>query len=46
VLEPQPVEMGELGKRVTKDLICGRNHSMLVTNCGRVYAWGAAGFGR
>mmetsp|Transcript_15660 Transcript_15660/g.29478 ORF Transcript_15660/g.29478 Transcript_15660/m.29478 type:complete len:484 (+) Transcript_15660:82-1533(+) len=46
VLEPQPVELSELGKRVPKDLVCGRNHTVLVTNCGRVYSWGAAGFGR
>lgn len=46
VLEPHPVELSELGKRVPKDLVCGRNHTVLLTTCGRVYSWGAAGFGR
>lgn len=46
MLEPHAMEMGELGKRVTKDIVCGRNHTVVVTNCGRVYACGAAGFGR
>ena len=40
------MELGELGRRMTKDVVCGRNHSVLITTCGRLYSWGAAGFGR
>lgn len=46
ILEPERVELGELGRRMTKDVVCGRNHSVLITTCGRLYSWGAAGFGR
>lgn len=46
LLEPRPLETGEMQNRAVKQLVCGRNHSCLLTTDGRVYSWGAAGFGR
>lgn len=53
VLEPRPVDFsssnigaGELGPIAPKQLVCGRNHSAIITHTGRVFVWGEAGFGR
>lgn len=46
LLEPKPVDRTDIGRKVPRDLVCGRNHTCLLTAEGRVYAWGAAGFGR
>jgi E3 ubiquitin-protein ligase HERC4 len=46
LLEPRPVDTTDLGKKHPRDLVCGRNHTCLLTSEGRVFSWGAAGFGR
>jgi alpha-tubulin suppressor-like RCC1 family protein len=46
VLEPRPIDTTDLTRKVPRDLVCGRNHTCLVTTEGRVFIWGAAGFGR
>ena len=46
ILEPRLVDMSGLEGRVAASIVCGRNHSAMVTNDGRVYSWGAASFGR
>lgn len=46
VFYPRPVDMTELrGEKVAR-IVCGRNHSACFTTTGKVYTWGAAGFGR
>jgi E3 ubiquitin-protein ligase HERC4 len=46
VLDPKLIDTVEINRRMPKKLICGRNHTCLLTEDGRVYSWGAAGFGR
>lgn len=46
VLEPRPLDITDIGRKQPKSLVCGRNHSLLLTNEGRVYSWGAGGVGR
>ncbi|CAE7711698.1 Rcbtb2, partial [Symbiodinium microadriaticum] len=46
ILEPRPVDRTDIGRKVPSQLVCGRNHTCLLTTEGRVYSWGAAGFGR
>lgn len=46
VLEPKPVDMSGLEGRQATSVVCGRNHSAMLTTEGRVYSWGAASFGR
>mmetsp|Transcript_16577 Transcript_16577/g.24937 ORF Transcript_16577/g.24937 Transcript_16577/m.24937 type:complete len:602 (+) Transcript_16577:124-1929(+) len=46
ILEPRPVDTTDISRRVPKVLVCGRNHTCLLTVEGRVYSWGAGGFGR
>mmetsp|Transcript_24318 Transcript_24318/g.35630 ORF Transcript_24318/g.35630 Transcript_24318/m.35630 type:complete len:598 (+) Transcript_24318:102-1895(+) len=46
VLEPRPVDSTDISRRQPRDLVCGRNHTCLLTLEGRVYSWGAGGFGR
>ena len=46
IFYPRPVDQTELrGERPIR-LVCGRNHSACITITGKVYTWGAAGFGR
>lgn len=48
VMAPQPIDMSDVpgGTVMAQALVLGRNHSMLVAADGRVYAFGAATFGR
>ena len=46
ILEPRPVDMSGLDGQQATSIVCGRNHSAMVTAEGRVYSWGAASFGR
>jgi alpha-tubulin suppressor-like RCC1 family protein len=48
VVEPLPIDTGDIigGTAVAAALVCGRNHTTMVTGEGRVYTWGAATFGR
>jgi hypothetical protein len=46
VLEPRGVDLTDIGRKQPKQLVCGRNHTMLLTTEGRVFAWGAGGCGR
>eukprot|EP00607_Mallomonas_marina_P006606 CAMPEP_0182434360 /NCGR_PEP_ID=MMETSP1167-20130531/69360_1 /TAXON_ID=2988 /ORGANISM="Mallomonas Sp, Strain CCMP3275" /LENGTH=520 /DNA_ID=CAMNT_0024624159 /DNA_START=404 /DNA_END=1966 /DNA_ORIENTATION=- len=46
VLDPRPMDFSEFGSIHTKHLYCGRNHTSMISVAGRVYTWGAAGFGR
>jgi alpha-tubulin suppressor-like RCC1 family protein len=46
VLEPKLVDMSGMEGRPAVAVVCGRNHSAMVTAEGRVYSWGAASFGR
>ena len=46
VVEPRPVETSSIGSLRGTKLVCGRNHSAMLTTDGRVFVWGAASFGR
>jgi len=46
ITEPRPVENSSIGALRGTKLVCGRNHSAMLTNDGRVFTWGAASFGR
>ena len=47
VMEPALVDMSVMeGGAKARLLVCGRNHSAMVTHMGRVYTWGASSFGR
>jgi alpha-tubulin suppressor-like RCC1 family protein len=46
IQEPKPVDMSRLEGEQATSVVCGRNHSAMVTAEGRVYCWGAASFGR
>jgi alpha-tubulin suppressor-like RCC1 family protein len=46
VLEPRPIDPTDVGKKNPISLICGRNHTLLLTSEGRVFSWGAGGAGR
>jgi hypothetical protein len=46
VLEPRGVDLTDIGRKQPKLLVCGRNHTLLLTTEGRVFAWGAGGAGR
>ena len=46
ILEPKAVDMSGLEGHLATSVVCGRNHSAMVTAEGRVYTWGAASFGR
>lgn len=48
VVDPQPIDTSDVhgGTMLATELVCGRNHSTLVTADGRLYSWGAATFGR
>ena len=46
ILEPRLVDMSGLEGQEATMIVCGRNHSAMVTAEGRVYSWGAASFGR
>jgi hypothetical protein len=46
VLEPRPIDPTDVGRKNPKSLICGRNHTLLLTTEGRVFSWGAGGAGR
>mmetsp|Transcript_19638 Transcript_19638/g.33350 ORF Transcript_19638/g.33350 Transcript_19638/m.33350 type:complete len:666 (-) Transcript_19638:1948-3945(-) len=52
ILEPRPIDMDstsncpDLSSQQVTSLVCGRNHSALLTSTGRVYVWGEASFGR
>jgi alpha-tubulin suppressor-like RCC1 family protein len=46
VSEPRPVDTSRLAGGRADTVVCGRNHSAMVTTEGRVFVWGAATFGR
>jgi alpha-tubulin suppressor-like RCC1 family protein len=46
ILEPKPLDMADIGQVRANQLVCGRNHSGMVTTEGRVYVWGASTYGR
>ena len=46
LLEPRSVDRTDIGRKIPLDLVCGRNHTCLLTSEGRVFTWGASGFGR
>lgn len=46
VLEPRPLDPTDVGRKNPKSLVCGRNHTLLLTTEGRVFSWGAGGAGR
>ena len=47
LLDPTYVDLSMLPKNTRpSSLVCGRSHSILLTNEGRLYSWGACGFGR
>lgn len=46
ILEPRPIDSSTLGVVSPRSLVCGRCHSAVLNSEGRVYAWGATGFGR
>lgn len=46
VLEPQAIVSSELGSQKISGLVCGRNHSALLTASGRLYVWGENTLGR
>jgi alpha-tubulin suppressor-like RCC1 family protein len=47
VIDPRPIDLSQVekaGKAVS--IVCGRNHTALLTKTGRVFVWGAATFCR
>jgi len=47
ILEPRPLDVSQIGVAFqTTKLVLGRNHSVMMSSIGRLYAWGASGFGR
>ena len=46
ILYPRPVDLNSLKSDLPVSLVCGRNHSACITDRGRVYTWGSAGYGR
>ena len=46
VLEPRRIDNTEIGRERPLEVVCGRNHTCLLTTSGRVFSWGGASFGR
>ena len=46
ITDPRPIESSDIGNLRGVKLLCGRNHSAMLTTEGRVFVWGAASFGR
>eukprot|EP01038_Epipyxis_sp_PR26KG_P006939 gene6939-9493_t len=47
IMEPKPIDTSELGSSAKiQSVVCGRNHSSLLTTGGRVFTWGESGMGR
>lgn len=46
VMEPRPIDNSETGPVRALSLVCGRNHSAMLTTDSQVYVWGASSFGR
>ena len=47
VMEPKPLDCSEMAPQQRAQLlVCGRNHSALLTTDSSVYVWGCASFGR
>lgn len=46
ILQPRPINVCEIGSLSIVDLVCGRSHSALRTDTGRVFTWGEGSFGR
>ena len=44
--EPIPIYAEEIGAFKASSIVCGRNHTAMLTVEGRVFVWGASSFGR